>query len=138
MSNGILAIASAGSHWVQLRRLRQAFEGLDVAFASVYPDYAQDVQPHRFYWFPDVSRFNKLKLAPLILYDSGANFPERAAESNDRIVPGFGDARPGEDLPALQDDLDRQHRQLRTAVDIRIAEALRGRLSDAVAASRRP
>lgn len=51
---------------MQLRRLGPAFEGLDVAFASVYPDYASDVSPHRFYNFPDVSRFSKRNLVPLL------------------------------------------------------------------------
>ena len=67
MSHGVLAIASGGGHWVQLRRMRLAFDGLDVAFASVYPDYADDVAPHRFYAFPDVSRFSKHKLPWLVL-----------------------------------------------------------------------
>lgn len=66
MSRGILAIASGGGHWVQLRRLRRAFDGLDVAFASVYPDYANEVAPARFYSFPDVSRFSKANLIPLL------------------------------------------------------------------------
>ena len=66
MSKRILAIASGGGHWVQLRRLRPAFSGLDVAFASVYPDYSEDVAPHRFYAFPDVSRFSKRNLIPLL------------------------------------------------------------------------
>jgi UDP-N-acetylglucosamine:LPS N-acetylglucosamine transferase len=66
MSNGILAIASGGGHWVQLRRLKAAFAGLDVAFASVYPDYANEVAPSRFYSFPDVSRLHKANLIPLL------------------------------------------------------------------------
>ena len=66
MTGKILAIASAGGHWVQLRRLKPAFEGLDVVFASVYSDYAQDVAPHRFHSFPDASRFAKRKIVPLI------------------------------------------------------------------------
>lgn len=67
MAHGVLAIASGGGHWVQLRRLCPAFDGLDVAFASVYPDYADDVAPYRFYSFPDVSRFSKHKLPFLML-----------------------------------------------------------------------
>lgn len=61
----VLAIASGGGHWVEMRRLVPAFEGMDVAFASVYPDYARDVEGHRFYSFPDFSRFNKLGIFPL-------------------------------------------------------------------------
>lgn len=67
MERRILAIASGGGHWVQLRRLYPAFDGLQVAFASVYRDYAHDVAPHRFYDFPDVSRFSKSNLLQLLI-----------------------------------------------------------------------
>lgn len=63
----ILAIASGGGHWVQLQRLRPAFEGCEVAFVSVYADYAEDLPGHRFYTVKDVSRANLkalLVLAP--------------------------------------------------------------------------
>jgi UDP-N-acetylglucosamine:LPS N-acetylglucosamine transferase len=58
----VLAISSAGGHWVQLRRLRKAFEGLDVAYASVYAANGDDVTGHRYHTFSNISRFNKLKL----------------------------------------------------------------------------
>ncbi len=77
MSKRILAVASGGGHWVQLCRLREAFKGLDVAFASVYPDYASDVSSHRFYNFPDVSRFSKRNLVPLLLRLVGILLKER-------------------------------------------------------------
>ena len=63
----VLAIASGGGHWVQLRRLRPAFEGFDVAFVSVSQDYAVDVPGHRFYAVTNMTRFNLpalLVLAP--------------------------------------------------------------------------
>jgi hypothetical protein len=66
MAGGILAIASGGGHWVQMRRLYPAFQGLDVAFASVQAAYAEDVPAHRFYAVRDVSRFNKLSLPMLV------------------------------------------------------------------------
>ena len=59
MSRRILAIASGGGHWVELQRLKPAFEGLDVVYASVYPEYADDVPGHRFYSFRDVSRWDR-------------------------------------------------------------------------------
>lgn len=62
----ILAIASAGGHWVQLRRMKPAFEGLDVAFASVFPDYAEDVTGSRFHRFDDVNRFKKLSAVKVV------------------------------------------------------------------------
>lgn len=55
----ILALASAGGHWVQLQRMTQAFRDLDTAYASVYPAYAADVAGARYHTFDDVNRFNK-------------------------------------------------------------------------------
>lgn len=60
MNDRILAIASGGGHWVELMRLKPAFEQLDVVFASVYPEYEADVLGHRFYSFRDVSRRDRL------------------------------------------------------------------------------
>ena len=60
MGARILAIASGGGHWVELQRLKAAFDDLDVAYASVYPEYAEDVPGHRFYSFRDVSRWDRL------------------------------------------------------------------------------
>ena len=62
----VLAISSAGGHWVQLRRLLPAFDGFDVAFASVFPAYAQDVPGSRFHVFDDVSRFHKARMPRVI------------------------------------------------------------------------
>lgn len=55
----ILALASAGGHWVQLQRMSPAFRELDTAYASVYPAYAEDVAGARYHSFDDVNRFNK-------------------------------------------------------------------------------
>lgn len=38
-----MAISSGGGHWVQLLRLRPAFEGSDVVFATVQEGYRADV-----------------------------------------------------------------------------------------------
>jgi len=62
----VLAIASAGGHWVQLQRLAPAFDGLDVAYASVYPAYSQDVPGSRFYAFDDVSRLHKTRIVKVM------------------------------------------------------------------------
>ena len=61
----ILAISSGGGHWVELCRLLPALEGRDVAFASIYPEYALDVPSHDFYTFCDFSRFSKRNVFPL-------------------------------------------------------------------------
>jgi hypothetical protein len=59
----ILVVASGGGHWVQLLRLRPAFEGTRTVYVSVQQDQAADVAPHRFYQVPDANRSTKLKLA---------------------------------------------------------------------------
>lgn len=56
----VLAIASGGGHWVQLLRLRPAFEGCAVSYATVHPDSASQVPGHRFFHFRDASRKNPL------------------------------------------------------------------------------
>ena len=58
----ILAVASGGGHWVQLLRLLPAFDGHDVAFVSVDPAYAEQVQGRRFHAVRDATRWNRLGL----------------------------------------------------------------------------
>ena len=59
----ILAVSSSGGHWVQLNRLRPAFEGHDVAYLTTDRGYRDEVAPARFYTVKDASRWNKLALA---------------------------------------------------------------------------
>lgn len=59
----VLLLSSGGGHWVQLLRLRPAFEGHDVAFATVRAAYRSDVAGERFFTFPDATRWNKVRLA---------------------------------------------------------------------------
>jgi len=61
-SRRILAIASGGGHWIQMQRLRPAFAGHDVAYVSVYPDYADDLPGERFYAVTDITRMSLPKL----------------------------------------------------------------------------
>jgi UDP-N-acetylglucosamine:LPS N-acetylglucosamine transferase len=58
----ILAASSSGGHWVQLCRLRPAFEGHDVAYLTTDPGYRADVAPARFHTVKDANRWNKLAL----------------------------------------------------------------------------
>jgi hypothetical protein len=58
----ILAVASAGGHWVELLRLKPAFNGFDVKFMSTNKSFAKTVEGHQFYCVPEVSRWNKSKL----------------------------------------------------------------------------
>ena len=52
----VLAIASGGGHWVQLLRLRPAFEGCDVSYATVHADSHVDVPGSPLFTFRDASR----------------------------------------------------------------------------------
>jgi exopolysaccharide biosynthesis glucuronosyltransferase PssD len=67
VSQRIMAIASGGGHWVQLLRLRPAFEGYEVIYVSVLDSYRADVPGERFRSVPDATRWNKLRLVWLAL-----------------------------------------------------------------------
>ncbi len=56
----VMAIASGGGHWVQMRRLMPAFEGLDVFYVSLDPSSAADVPGKRYYSVRDVSRRDRI------------------------------------------------------------------------------
>lgn len=64
----ILAIASGGGHFVQLLRLRPAWEGHDVTYATVHAASAAEVAPAPLLTFRDVSRADWWRL-PLTLWD---------------------------------------------------------------------
>jgi UDP-N-acetylglucosamine:LPS N-acetylglucosamine transferase len=56
----VLAVASSGGHWVQLRRLAPAFAGHDVAYLTTDPGHRSEVGAARFYAVRDANRWNKL------------------------------------------------------------------------------
>jgi len=58
----VLALSSGGGHWVQLLRLRPAFEGCDVIFATVKESYRTDVEGASFRVIPDSNRWSKFGL----------------------------------------------------------------------------
>ena len=59
----ILALSSGGGHWVQLLRLRPAFVGCDVVYATVREGYRSDLDPDsEFRLIPDANRWNKVGL----------------------------------------------------------------------------
>lgn len=58
----VLAISSGGGHWVQLLRLRPAFDGTNLVFATVHPGYAADVEGSEFRLIHDANRDQKLAL----------------------------------------------------------------------------
>lgn len=59
-SQRILAIASGGGHWVQLLRLRPAFEAFEVVYVSRDPSSKADVPGSRYFTIGDASRSQKL------------------------------------------------------------------------------
>lgn len=58
----VLALSSGGGHWIQLLRLRPAFAGCSVLYATVRPGYAADVPGARFCVIPDSNRWHKIRL----------------------------------------------------------------------------
>mgnify|MGYP001800282670 CR=1 FL=1 len=63
----VLAIASGGGHWVQLMRLRPAFEGQDVTWISRDPASASDVAPAPFLVIGEASRAQRLGVLKVII-----------------------------------------------------------------------
>jgi UDP-N-acetylglucosamine:LPS N-acetylglucosamine transferase len=62
VSPKVLAISSGGGHWVQLLRLRPAFEGCRVTYATVREGYRAEVAGADFRVIPDSNRWNKLAM----------------------------------------------------------------------------
>jgi UDP-N-acetylglucosamine:LPS N-acetylglucosamine transferase len=60
MSPRVLAISSGGGHWVQLLRLRPAFEGCAISYATVREGYRTEVAGADFHVIPDCNRWDKL------------------------------------------------------------------------------
>jgi UDP-N-acetylglucosamine:LPS N-acetylglucosamine transferase len=70
----VLAVASGGGHWVQLRRLRPAWEGMDVTYITTVPGYRDEVLRDAtgagtvgFRLVPDANRWQKLRLVRQLL-----------------------------------------------------------------------
>jgi peptidoglycan/xylan/chitin deacetylase (PgdA/CDA1 family) len=61
----VLAVASGGGHWMQLRRLAPALEGCDVAWVTVNDGYRAEVGGARFYRVPDATRWDRLGVVRL-------------------------------------------------------------------------
>ena len=58
-----MVATSAGGHWVQMRRLLPAFEGLEVVYAGVGTALDADLRPARYYRIRNVSRRDPLGFA---------------------------------------------------------------------------
>ena len=66
MGNKVLVVASGGGHWIEMRRLEPAYEGLGVTFVSVRSAYEQEVPGHRFYMARNVTRWDRVGIVVLI------------------------------------------------------------------------
>jgi UDP-N-acetylglucosamine:LPS N-acetylglucosamine transferase len=65
VTNGrrVLFVSSSGGHWVQLRRLRPAFDGWSRSYACTNAGYRSTVDPEEgFFRVPEASRWSKLRL----------------------------------------------------------------------------
>jgi hypothetical protein len=63
----ILAVASSGGHWVQLRRVMPAFEESELVYVTVIDSYRSQVPENKFYSVNDATRWNKFGLIMLAL-----------------------------------------------------------------------
>jgi UDP-N-acetylglucosamine:LPS N-acetylglucosamine transferase len=62
----VLAVASGGGHWVEMRRIIPAFDGCDVAYVCTEPEADADLAAHRYYMIRNVTRKNRLGFAVVI------------------------------------------------------------------------
>ncbi|AJY46971.1 hypothetical protein [Martelella endophytica] len=58
----LIAIASAGGHWVQLLRLRPAFEGCDVTYITTMKHMSDILPGEKVRFVPDASKSEKFRL----------------------------------------------------------------------------
>ena len=63
----VLAVASSGGHWVQLRRVTPAFADSEVVYVTVIDSYRSQVPENKFYTVHDATRWNKVGLIVLAL-----------------------------------------------------------------------
>lgn len=63
----VLAVASGGGHWIELVRLRPAFDGYETVYVSVEQPQLEEVGGSRVYVVNDATRWSRLALARLAL-----------------------------------------------------------------------
>lgn len=63
----IMAVASEGGHWIQLMRLRPAFESTEVVYVSTNPGLAKAFSLKSFRTLPDANLSKTLKLVWLLV-----------------------------------------------------------------------
>jgi UDP-N-acetylglucosamine:LPS N-acetylglucosamine transferase len=60
-------VASGGGHWVQLLRLRAAWDDHDVAYVTVQESYRSQVGGARFYCVHDATRWSRWGLVQMVV-----------------------------------------------------------------------
>src|ERR1700730_18066636 len=58
----LLAVSSGGGHWVQLLRIKRAFEDCEVTFVTVHESYRAQVPDHKFYLVNDANPWTQIGL----------------------------------------------------------------------------
>jgi UDP-N-acetylglucosamine:LPS N-acetylglucosamine transferase len=58
----VMAIASAGGHWIQLLRLIPAFDNCSIVYISTRPSFRETVNQHEYHNVTDANRCSKFKL----------------------------------------------------------------------------
>jgi len=58
----VLALSSAGGHWIQMLRLQPAFESCDITYATTNTDYRSDLKDATFRTIINANRNQKFKL----------------------------------------------------------------------------
>lgn len=86
----ILAISSGGGHWIEMMRLRPAFEGHDVVYVTVSDSYRSHVAPAPVRVVPDVTRWDRLGLVRCAMHVLGVILTERPdVVISTGALPGF-------------------------------------------------
>ena len=95
----MLAIASAGGHWVQLRRLRRAWDECSVIYVTTSVNRREEInnesqkigcEPPSFYKVVDATRWEKFKLLKLFLQITKIVLKERPqVVISTGAAPGF-------------------------------------------------
>jgi len=63
----VLAVASGGGHWIELLRLRDAFEGNQTYYLTTMDGYQKDVGSSKYFVVRDASRWDKLGLIIMLM-----------------------------------------------------------------------
>jgi hypothetical protein len=128
----VLAVSSGGGHWIQLLRLRPAFAGHEVVYASTRPSDRHDVDGCGFAAIPDANRDQKLRSVWCALRVAWLLLVERPnVIVSTGALPGYLAIRIGKlvrarsiwvDSVANADELSMAGRKVGTHVDVWITQ----------------